>query len=440
MTVSDTVTGMVPGSVKERINPLYLRYRGLRANRRHQPVATVSNRTAAAPHVLLVVIDALRLDATPDLPFAWAPTVAPSTWTFPSITSMHTGRYPHEHGAIAHTRADDATYAMPTQATGPVIPHAFERRGFETYAGMGFLTPFLAVQDWYQHHRVFPDVRAERVLDAYEQWREGRERTFAYLHLGDLHAPLNPPTSYVEAAGVDTSLPNLPRLAEYTDDFEDTEACRYYKSQRLALYHAAASYLEDVLAGPLPALADETIIMVTGDHGEAHWEHVDVDRRMTDSRPNYGVGPGGTPLDAVARVPAAVSTPTGDVKISKGTPSLRDVPRTLLELTFDEGVCDVPGHSWRDPIPAANVAVCEAPRYGVERKAAYRGSEKVIESRADGVALGAFVEEFTPGDQFGSLDRARVEELCEVFEWAETGEQVETGQYVREQLEALGYT
>lgn len=438
-SIADALTRVLPAGVKSAAVPYYLKLLGKLADARHRPVPMSSSHDVEHRHVLLLVIDALRLDAKPTLPFEYSAGVAPSTWTFPSVTSMHTARYPHEHGSVARTDPDDEAYAMPGQSDDPVLPRAFERAGFDTYGGLAFLTPFLAVRGWYQRHDVFPDVRAERVLRRYRSWRDGRDRTFAYLHLGDLHAPLDPPAAYVERRDVDTSLPNLPLIAEYTDSYDGSESCRYYREQRLELYRACLDYLEDQIEEHVLPLADETLVLLAGDHGEAFWEHVDVDRRMTDSRPNYGVGHGGTPLDPVARVPVALSTPAGDVAIRSGSPSLVDVPRTLLNLTFHDDRREVPGEDWAEGIPPDRVAVCEAPRYGVERKAAYRGGEKVIESKVDGVVLGASVDEQSPGDHFGTLDPETVETLRRRFVWAGGGRSAGTSRYVQEQLEALGY-
>ncbi len=439
MSVPDAINWLVPRGLKARINPLYLRYLGLRADRGHEPITTIRPSGLNTRHVLLVVIDALRLDCPPEIGLDWTAAVAPSTWTFPSITSIHTGLYPHEHGAVARTTTDDNEYAMPEQATDPVLPTAFERAGYDTYTGLAFLMPLLAVKGWYQRHDVFPDVRAERVLEAYREWRTDRDQTFAYLHLGDLHAPLNPPDEYVEAAGVDTTLPNLSHIQEYTDDWDGSDECQYYRSQRMALYRAAVTYVAEQLESHLPQLTDDTLVFVTGDHGEAHWEQVEVDRGMTDSRPNYGVGHGGTPLDAVARVPVAVSGPSGDIQLRGGTPSLRDIPATLLDLAFEGDRTDVPGRSWRDTIPADRIVVCEAPRYGVERKAAYHGTDKVIESQADDVVLGATVQPDAVGERFGTLSARTIEELREAFEWTDAEHRATTGRLVRGQLEALGY-
>jgi hypothetical protein len=130
-----------------------------------------------------------------------------------------------------------------TTAT-PILPTAFESAGFDTYAGCAFPVPFTVVRGWNQTHRVHGDVRAERVLDEYRDWRAGRTSTFAYLHTGDLHAPLDPPGQYVDSWDVDLDLSELRSIERYlTDSDEGDPSCRHYRDQKLRLYRAMLSYV-----------------------------------------------------------------------------------------------------------------------------------------------------------------------------------------------------
>jgi hypothetical protein len=83
--------------------------------------------------------------------------------------------------------------------------------------------------------------------------------------------------------------------------------------------------------------------------------------------------------------------------------------------------------------------LCDAPRYGVTRKAAYRGHEKVIESRADDVPLGATVDGMAVGDRFGQLDASTIDSLRRAFVWEPTTQASTPSRFIQEQLEALGY-
>jgi hypothetical protein len=66
-------------------------------------------------NVLLIVVDCFRPDFLPDIGFDFEYAVAPAPWTFPSVTSINTSLYRHEHGSVAHTMPDDEEYAMPKQ-------------------------------------------------------------------------------------------------------------------------------------------------------------------------------------------------------------------------------------------------------------------------------------------------------------------------------------
>lgn len=386
--------------------------------------------------MLVVVIDALRPDTVPDLPMDFDRAVAPATWTFPSVTSMQTGLEPHDHGAVAHTHPNDKDYAMPAQYDGsPTLPHVIERSGYDTYLGAAFMMPFLALQSWFQFHRVYDDVDAEQVIDDYRDWRANRNRTYAYLQLGDLHAPIEPPGTYIEARNVDTTLDGLHSLRKYTDDYDS--APEGWRDQRLNLYCAALDYVSDTLRPFIADYREDTLIVVTGDHGEAMWEHHERDRQFADSRPNYGVGHGGTPYDEVARVPIALAHPNRAIDFGGGHPSGCDLPRTICAgLGIDEP--NFPGENWFSDIPSDRAALCEATRYGTERKAIYCDGEKVIHSKSDSITFGATLE---GGETFDSLDNDRITTLCDRLPnaWDDFGTQTNTSAMVQNRLEALGY-
>lgn len=418
---------------KKILRPFYFRTLAKKADYRHTPLGLSRASEEPPGHVLVICIDALRSDFEPDLPLEFGEAIAPSTWTFPSVTSLLTGEYPHKHGATAHTMPEDDTYAMPTQTAPSVtLPELFESGGYDTLGLFGFPTPFMAARRWFQRHRCWSDASAETVLSTYQTWKSKRSRTFAYVHLGDLHAPLDPPESYVERHNVDTNLDSLPRIVKYTDTYDGSPKCEYYREHRLRLYRAALDYVEDALEPILGSASDDTVVVVTGDHGEAHWEQYEVDQQFTDSRPNYGVGHGGTPLDKVVRIP--VGSNVDSLVPEGGWASLIDILPSFGQYAFGERIGD--GEPWDEPIPTERSAICEGVRYGPERKAVYQGEKKLIHSKVDDVTLTAAV---TPeGEDFDAA--VDPEPLLDYLpnDWSEkVGEEVSA--MVQDQLEALGY-
>lgn len=447
--LAKTFYDYLPPAVTEAASSTYFSYLSLQADRQHSPPSDGNLRLAAdAPdHVLLLVVDALRPDYVPDISIPFTYAIAPSTWTFPSVTSMHTGLYPHEHGAVTHTRPDDDEFAMPRQMVGrPTLAGRLEAAGYDTYCGCSFLVPFTTIRGWYRTHRVYGNGDAETILLDYLSWRDGREKTFGYVHLGDLHGPIRPPEEYLATRGVDPDAPAYPD--EPCVAFDGCGECRTLREKRVARYQAAFDYLTDCLRKLVDTVAEDTLLIVTGDHGEGQGEHYEHANRFTDSRPNGGkgirgnVGHGGTPFDVVARVPVGVSHPDGRSLLPDGGwASLCDVPATVLaETVADPGITR--GNRWQTGIPEDRAALSEAVRFGAERKAVYRGERKAIRSKADDVTLTANVDFDEPGERFRPVSASERQELLEPMpdEWEDFDASTAVGPLVKEQLNALGYT
>ncbi|MFB6186101.1 MAG: sulfatase-like hydrolase/transferase, partial [Halobacteriaceae archaeon] len=149
--------------LKPYLRPPYFWYLSKRADiRQTASDIQVTTLPSSPDHILLICIDALRQDAVPSLPeVEFSQAIAPSTWTFPSVTSTLTGKYPHEHGAVAHTMPEDESFALPEQAEpDQSLPQLFEAAGYDTAGIFGFPMPFMATRGWFQSHRVWADEPA----------------------------------------------------------------------------------------------------------------------------------------------------------------------------------------------------------------------------------------------------------------------------------------
>ncbi|WP_435102472.1 sulfatase-like hydrolase/transferase [Halarchaeum sp. P4] len=430
---------IIPNRAKKYIAPYYWVYQSYRADREYNdPDISMDRRETDHDHILLIVVDALRGDHIPDLPLDFTTGVAAGTWTFPSVTSMHTGERPSTHKATAHTMPGDDVYAMPQQTdSDSILTKYLDASGFHTYAGCAFPTPFLALRGWYQSHRVYDDAPAEVVINDYRQWRRSRSTTFSYLHLGDLHAPVDPPNEYIQKYDVDLSLPDLPNIGYYNNNYSpENSDCIDYRENKLQLYQAALDYVSDQLRPLIQDISENTQIFLVGDHGESLWEYAELDQAMSDSRPNYCLGHGGTPFDSLARVPIGTSelapTPNG------GWPSTRDLASTIVNSNVKAQI-EHPGRDWHREIPRERSVICESTRYGPERKAIYRDNLKLIKSVADGVTLTAKVSDC--GETFEDMSEETVTSLERSLpdEWDGAEEVGHTSNIVKDRLENLGY-
>ena len=320
--------------------------------------------TESRPNVLLLVVDACRADALP--PYggsADAPAISrlaeegtvferalsPAPWTLPAMTSVLTGRYPHEHGATSRgfeldtdggrtvTRdLSDAGYRCvhlsPKTWIGDWLPQGrgFDRvveftgpehRRFEAGEDVRTLSEGVARgPEWYATvvrralrsdapAKSLANVAAFKLREAREDaWRDnvraseraaraadrqfaalvdGDRPFFAYCHLMNPHLPFYLPEgvgSDVRPPGCDTDEEEEAWMADLMDDIWairtgerqlDEGELAYLRTR----YADEVAYADRAIGRMLDSLrdhglADDTLVVVTGDHGEHLGERV----------------------------------------------------------------------------------------------------------------------------------------------------------------------
>ena len=207
----------------------------------------------SAPNVFFLAIDSLRADAvlspTPPTPnmerYAgeganFHQAVATTTSTTPSFSSMLTGCYPPRHGVrglqgyslsgdlktMAESFAEGG-YHTHAEVTGPLLRETGVLRGFEqANHRQAYRVPFFNWRD---------DV-IEKLSGFVDPW-------FFLLHIWEVHRPYRAPP-----------------------DFEK----RWDRSG----YEAAVTATDEWLSPVFDALPDNTLVVITGDHGEEFPETV----------------------------------------------------------------------------------------------------------------------------------------------------------------------
>lgn len=444
MGVKQRLVAALPASAKRWLAVPYDLVQTARADRAFSRKDLVGREPASgAPgHVAVVVVDALRGDAVDP---AYAPfladldgtteAVAPSPWTFPSVTSMVTGQYPHEHGSLRPANPEAEGLQLPPKLpeTVETVSEAFAGAGYDTYGGFGHDTPFVALSGRFATHALFHNITASAadVFGAYRDWLAGRDRTFAYLHLADPHIPVDPPAEYWEKHEVDTGISGLRRW-RYGDVVDPTPEVERYREHRRRLYRATVDYVDDEVAALSDDLPDDTALVVTSDHGEAFWEQVALDTERFDGTGTTGHG--GTPYEGVARVPLLADgldlCTDGD-----GYVSLVDLAPTLLDAAGLSADLDATGHSMLGGVPPDRMPLVEGTMHGYEKKAVYRGEWKLV------AAEHATAEFALPGEELATIPDAERERMVDVLPGWETGEaELEVSGLVEQRLEDLGYT
>lgn len=305
------------------------------------------------PNIVLIVIDTLRadhlgcygyerntspsMDSVSENGIVFLNTRGQASWTLPAVSSIFTGLNSREHGA---GRRGNAVMAMNYDV--PTIPLLLKRQGYVT---KGIFNVFLLSEqfgfnkgydsfscDWLGHGR------AGLSVDEGIEWistLDGTEPFFLSLHLFDPHDPYDPPAPFDEyftpsgsegttwwPALADGSLDRSDENLEHLKGLYDGEiAWTDAQLERLFSHLRSAGY------------ADNTVIIITSDHGEEFLEH-------------GSVGHGYTMHREILHIPLIISGPGIP---SGATDSLlrsqTDILPTILELSSSEIPEHISGYS-----------------------------------------------------------------------------------------------
>lgn len=265
------------------------------------PKTTLEKPEKQAKNVVVVLIDTLRarslkafnpqsrvktpvLDAMAKDGAVLEATQAPENWTKPSTASLLTGLYPATHGA----KTDGAM--VPKGAT--LLSESLKEAGFKTgsFIANGYVSDKFGFNQGWDHYtnyiREKKSTDAENVFKDAGDWIEKNKgkRFFAYVHTIDPHVPYDPPEQFLsmykkgEYKGQVSPRKTPELLAEAKRvppkvQFNDADK-QYLKD----LYDGEVSYHDHYLGLFIERLKklglyDDTIFVVTADHGEEFDEH-----------------------------------------------------------------------------------------------------------------------------------------------------------------------
>jgi len=210
-----------------------------------------------------------------------------AVFTQASTGSLFTSQYPDQHGSYKKEYGlgpDSKSWVQSLQSAGwetamiTSSPNASSLYGYDR----GFKT----VRELYkQASKRGPRlVDADEVVDSAMEWIEGQagQKFMAYLHVREPHAPVRPPppfygtftAAYNGPLKNNNSTENLYELASSGKMFMSSEDRAYMLArydENLAFADSQVGRLISFLSGK--GLLDRTVVIVSGDHGEAQGEH-----------------------------------------------------------------------------------------------------------------------------------------------------------------------
>lgn len=446
-----------------------------------------------SPHRLTPSLDALAAES-----YRFTDLSAPAPWTLPSFATLATGLAPETHGAgerlsraerlrdVEFGRLDDR---LPTLA-GVLSDAGFDTAGFYSNP---FLGPAFGLDRGFDEYRGFPPrARAEEVVDAALDWlrvrRDGGADApfFAFVHLFDPHTPYTPPPSFCDTVAREVAEAPAPAGPQ-----EAPLPCKLERPTRgddlppemrpwaRALYRAEVAYTDGQVGRLLEGLAelglaDDTVVLVTSDHGEAFWERPGLEEAGYHAVADHG----NTLYRELIHVPGLLRVPGRAGAVVDRPASLADFFPTLLSLLGVEAPISQ-GHDLRAALGPADragsaTAAEEAPLllggrmlYGEDRLSARRGPWKLITGplRSDtgeegGEAGGSRAELYDlaadPGERrnlaaerpritealaraTGEEEARRAELRALLLSGDSAGRPAEMDEELREKLKALGY-
>jgi arylsulfatase A-like enzyme len=327
----------------------------------------------AGPNIVVLSIDSLRHDHLGS--YGYAPPTSPvmdrlaaegarfetalstTSWTLPSHAALFTGLFDSAHGLVDNglrLGEDHRTLAETLRESGyrtagfyggPYLHPTFGLgQGFDTYQScMTTIEDAASDQDVRRFSRApigasHRDVTGPRTLEEVKRWlaEPGEGSFFLFVHFWDVHYDYIPPKEYAE----------LFTDPAYQGEVDGQDFAKIVRERRalepeerdhvIALYDAEIRFTDDVIGRMLEHLPDDTLVVITADHGEEFFEH-------------GGWGHQGSLFDEQVRVPLIIWWP-GHIapRIIPDQVRLIDLMPTLLTIA---GVRQQPATQGRSLVP-----------------------------------------------------------------------------------------
>ena len=354
-------------------------------------------------NVIIIAVDCLRSDHTSlldykrdttpflsDVGTSFPNAISAAPWTFPSVSSILTGLYPHNHGATFSDEyrnfdRDDLPNSIRTDTY--TLSELLGANGYSTYFTSAIITASLPVQGRFSKMDVQHNAPADEMIDRFLDWWCDHDTRFGYLHLGDLHQPLLvPPDQPFGDIPEDTDVTGW-KFRETTSPEAEFER---YRERRFLLYDTLIRFVDRQIERLFHVLEDRgelenTCVVVVGDHGEGFWEHAAIEREhYQDPRGYHGVGHGHSLFQEVTNVPLFVSGFNSEGACDDRISTVDIFPTLLTELAANDYADDLPRVDGSDVfVPGEQPILSEGIAYGYEKKAVIEDGYKLIHSFGD---------------------------------------------------------
>ena len=373
--------------------------------------------TEERPNVLFLLIDTLRADMlgvhghrghlTPVMDqlssesFTYERSWSQYTWTVPSYVSYMTSRYANSHGwRYSMERALEEGLTLSDAV--PTLAQVLRDSGYLTVGVVNntYLKTHLAMDRGFDiwSHPMVDSLAVDLAIRDIEHWGADENPNFLYVHLMPTHAPICTSEEAQATAGVDIPSAYVISPTEmcpeggvwYRKYYEDVDVLEHNEVYQQA-YRTGVREADLLIGRVLQALDDQgerdnTIVVVTSDHGEILGEHDDH------------FGHGNYIYEGLTWVPLMVRAPSLEPQTVEGrVGELIDIAPTVLDLV---GLGDRTPTGWQGEVmyraQGSDLAASERSNLMAFTN---DGSLKIVENRWNGSLRWVFELETDPGEQ-----------------------------------------
>lgn len=360
------------------------------------------------PNVVIIVLDTVRADhlsaygyhrpTTPHIDELCESAVrythcrATGPWTLPSHASIFTGRFAFQHGARTEKFPDGQLRELPLSLEHETLAEALGEVGYRTgafVANAAYLREEFQLDQGFDRYVVEREPGLEKNNTAFEWLSEEEGPFFLFLNYMDAHRPYNTrpllderADEFVSAGVVHTSA-LLDELYKQVME-EGLEPSPEIVGELIARYDTGLANADLAVGEVIEQLKSQgvwenTLLIVTSDHGEFFGEHGLVEH----SKDVY---------EEVMHIPLVCKLPgSGSGRVDDGLISLADVPALVAEALPEELGRELAERFPRSSRPDLSIAEISYSRgkdltasYGQrfqrERRVVYSGRYKLIHS------------------------------------------------------------
>lgn len=237
-------------------------------------------------NVVLISFDTLRADhagfhgyrrpTTPNLDrlarraVVFDNAISQSAWTRPAHASMFTGLYPSEHGLVAVDRNVALDPAL------PMLASVLRANGYATaaFTGGGNMSAHFGFDAGFDTYRS-PGRRLADGLDDVDAWLDtvGDRPFFLFVHGYDAHRPYKSTAEDRAAVAIAETPPTVGINLACRTGRSPADVAPYVDEYDAAIHHGDRAVGRLLASLVRRGRMDDTVVVVTSDHGEEFLEH-----------------------------------------------------------------------------------------------------------------------------------------------------------------------